>query len=124
MKVTKQARFITVTRMQIHVLRKKIPEFDPQVVKWIKSVNETGLPLLDYTVKRPRVLPDGTIYKFDARQTLIDSFWKVEKIKRFKSMKNFKFTDLLNFLKRSQFSEAAERGENAEAMLENISSRL
>ena len=48
MKVTKTARFITISRIPIYSLRKKIPKLQKEVIKLIEHLEKNGLPMLEY----------------------------------------------------------------------------
>jgi hypothetical protein len=124
MKVTKTARFITISRIPIYMLRKKIPKLQKEVIKLIEQVEKIGLPMLDYQAQRQMFNDDGDPIPFNATETFQHCTRKLLKIKRFTSFKHFKISDLLEFMRRAEISGVKERVERAKEMTRTIRPKL
>ena len=64
LRVMKTARFISISRIPIYTLRKKLPILEKEVQRIIQKVERYGLPMLDYQIQRQLEDHDGTKLPF------------------------------------------------------------
>ena len=64
------------------------------------------MPMLDYTVVRKKNnLINNNLEDFNAKQVFYDAFEKWRKIFKYSRKKAFRFSDLVEFMKKSKVSE-------------------
>lgn len=80
--------------------------------------------MLDYQVQRAFVDEEGKPILFNPRRCLVNAITKVDRIQRFQRFKGFQFKDLLNYLKRTEYTQDNTRIEKADEMLSRIEARI
>ena len=83
------------------------------------------MPLLDYTVVRRRYNAASQNFfereeRFNPRNAFLDAFEKWPKIFKYSRKKAFKFSDLVEFLKKSKVSELEQKKAHAKELLSMI----
>jgi hypothetical protein len=76
--------------------------------------------MLDYVKKNKVLNADGSLAKFEPKTVLVNNIHKVLKLRAHKKAIGFKFSNLMRYLQKNQFSEEQLRIERAQNMLKGI----
>lgn len=99
--------FLTIRITELNKMRYELPELDMALSNCSDDLVRDGMPMLDYVIIRnpPGYSTDEYCEKMQPKEIFTHAVNKLVKFKKYHRKKQFKFADLLQYLKENQQSE-------------------
>ena len=95
---------LVISHSTLNKVRADNAEFNSKIKALISNITENGMPMCDYVCLRKKAKMSALLDRdeFPARQVFLDAYEKWRKIFKHSRKKDFKFSNLLKFIKSSQ----------------------
>ena len=121
-RATSETNMLVISIDTINKIRADYYELNMRIKNLIKTLTENGMPMLDYIKVAKKVQINALLGRneFNGRKAFSEVFMKWRKIFKYSRKKEFKFSNLVKFMKNSQVSEAEQKKAQAKELLITI----
>jgi len=121
-RATSETNMLVLDKAHLQKHREDYKDLNEALSRTMDMIKEEGMPMLDYQASRrpPTINALFKEEKFDAIRVFKECVQKLLDLKKFNRKKEFKFSELLKFLRNQEMTEVERKKQQAEELMGSI----